>query len=754
MIQIHKRTPLIDIVLLSLVLLTSTAHALTIIKTYSGSTVIIDGGANYATALPSVEFTSGDFYSGATITKVTTSITWTKTDGTCDAPDTGNAYHGETSFRLDSPIGNEVLAVNDTWSGGTDIGDVTTLFDQSAANTPSNTPESGTFKPNNGNLDNYIGGDPVGSWNLSAGDDADQDPLCIHSYSVSITVADIDTDGDGILDPTDIDDDNDGILDIIENPELLQSNINTTTDIIPDNGDPNTCLDKTFDILESGLISNVIIKIDIEHAWRNDLIIQLISPTNVSIDLIRNEGNSNDNLSVTFDDTASTSIVGDNTNFTLGSFDPRSPEESLSTFIGQESSGIWTLHMCDDAGSDEGTFNEATLSIKDVPNKDNDGDGIFNQFDLDSDNDGIPDNIEAQATASYISPSGSGASMTDGNSNGLDDNYESAQSGTDLTHPDTDVDGKDDYVDSDADNDRVSDCKEGNLVAIASTLCPLNIADNGSNGLNTNLGGVNDYTDVNGNIDDPTTDLYDFDPNTAEASYREPSICGNLIWKFTANQWKTIAAPCVITGNIRDIFGVALGAGDDANYGDNGTWIMYKQSDFSGNRNSGYVEVALSESMNPSTGYWIITEQTTDVSINDGQYTTSESAKVAATNHSVVSPDFTEVFRTGTAIADTTIHKFLIGHPFSGELILKDLFITDDDGNNYYPMTDTAALDASLYNTVYVYDYVGTDVQNYVAKTPGTPGFDGLIENGIGFWLGGKADSGATLGADFPYYIP
>ena len=158
--------------------------------------------------------------------------------------------------------------------------------------------------------------------------------------------------------------------------------------------------------------------------------------------------------------------------------------------------------------------------------------------------------------------------------------------------------------------------------------------------------------------------------------------------------------------------------------------------------------------MNPSTGYWIIADQDINVTVNDGQFGTSEAAKTAATNHSASSPDFTEVFRTGNVVADTTVSKFLLGHPFSGQLILKDLFITPDNGSNYYPMTDTTNLGASMYNTVYVYDHTGTEGQNYVAKTPGTPGFPGLIENGIGFWLGGKANSGATLGADFPYYIP
>lgn len=37
---------------------------------------------------------------------------------------------------------------------------------------------------------------------------------------------------------------------------------------------------------------------------------------------------------------------------------------------------------------------------------DTDGDGFPDSRDIDSDNDGIPDNIEAQSTAGYLAPSG------------------------------------------------------------------------------------------------------------------------------------------------------------------------------------------------------------------------------------------------------------------------------------------------------------------------------------------------------------
>ena len=53
--------------------------------------------------------------------------------------------------------------------------------------------------------------------------------------------------------------------------------------------------------------------------------------------------------------------------------------------------------------------------------RDTDGDGVFDRLDLDSDNDGIADNIEAQTTAGYVAPSG-----VDADGDGLDDAYTGA----------------------------------------------------------------------------------------------------------------------------------------------------------------------------------------------------------------------------------------------------------------------------------------------------------------------------------------
>ena len=747
----------IGFIAFGLLLSTTTLQALTVTKTYSGSSpMTVDGTPDYGVSLDPVTFSDADFYPGAHIAKVTALIDWTKTDGTCANPDSGDAYHAETNFRLDGPSSNVILAfpgssysaTDGTWSGGDDIDRVITVFDQTAPSIPSGIPVSGTFKPNDGNLDDYIGTSPNGDWKLSAGDTTSDDPLCVYSYSVSITVYD-DTDGDGVYDDSDVDDDNDGILDVDENKCYEFENV-TEYAISASTGGADDKDNAVGAPEVEGTIAN---NTNSALLGRNDVLTLTLGsevPTGTVVRLSMAAENRIDKAKVTVTDEGSGSLVvagGDwNAEDKLQYFDFTITAPTNELVFTRNARKIWV----------DGISYEVSLCSN--PNYlDVDQDTLNNSIDLDSDDDSIPDNIEAQPTDTYIAPSGSNQGITDANGNGLDDNYESSQGGTDLTPPDTDGDGIPDYLDRDSDNDRVTDCMEGMPNNTPGKKCPIESTDTHLGGLvNWMLAGYPFlYEKVNGIIDTPASDMFDFDTNTPEVAYREASICGNLVWELKANQWKTIAAPCVIGYDIGNIFSTTLGTKcttDDPN--ENCNWAMYKQSDFSGNSNSGYTRVDPTESMNPSTGYWIIADQDKNVTVNDGQFNTSEAAKTAATNHSTASPDFSEVFRTEMVDADATVQKFLLGHPFSGRLILKDLFITPDGGSNYYPMTDTDNLDASVYNTVYVYDHTGTDTQNYVAKTPGTPGFDGYIENGIGFWLGGKADSGATLGADFPYYIP
>ncbi len=173
---------------------------LTVTKTYTApSSVTVDGCGTYCTNLPGVVFSASDFSPGVCqVADVNVSITWAKTDGTCDVPDIGSSFHNETNFRIDGPTANEILVLPGTYTGNGSTSTTTTILDQAAATVIGGVdPVSGTFRPNNGNLDNYIGTNPFGTWTLRAGDTGGGDPLCIVGYSVTITMsAGVDMDGD------------------------------------------------------------------------------------------------------------------------------------------------------------------------------------------------------------------------------------------------------------------------------------------------------------------------------------------------------------------------------------------------------------------------------------------------------------------------------------------------------------------------------------------------------------------------------
>ncbi|WP_299820629.1 T9SS type A sorting domain-containing protein [uncultured Pontibacter sp.] len=92
-----------------------------------------------------------------------------------------------------------------------------------------------------------------------------------------------------------------------------------------------------------------------------------------------------------------------------------------------------------------------------VTNTDNDV--VYDFLDIDSDNDGILDNLEAQATGSRLLPAG-----IDTDGDGIDDRYDAscgcAVNATTITPLDTDGDGTPDYRDMDSDNDLMTDTEE------------------------------------------------------------------------------------------------------------------------------------------------------------------------------------------------------------------------------------------------------------------------------------------------------
>jgi gliding motility-associated-like protein len=146
------------------------------------------------------------------------------------------------------------------------------------------------------------------------------------------------------------------------------------------------------------------------------------------------------------------------------------------------------------------TVDEGGLSL------DTDGDGIPNYMDIDSDNDGIVDNVEAQSLSAYIRPLNMD---TDGD--GLDDAYDADQKGTVIVPVDTDKDEIPDFIDSDSDNDLVPDYIEGHdLLSDGKADQVASGKDSDNDGLDDAYDAVNRYT-TSGNVTGSNAAMQDFD---------------------------------------------------------------------------------------------------------------------------------------------------------------------------------------------------------------------------------------------------
>lgn len=98
---------------------------------------------------------------------------------------------------------------------------------------------------------------------------------------------------------------------------------------------------------------------------------------------------------------------------------------------------------------------------------DSDADGVANLFDLDDENDGIPD-IEEAGSKMYSNGTATmdlatSATWADVNSNGFNDNLDAMMTGGTYLVPDTDADTVPDYLDLDSDNDSHFDVDEAGI---------------------------------------------------------------------------------------------------------------------------------------------------------------------------------------------------------------------------------------------------------------------------------------------------
>lgn len=297
------------------------------------------------------------------------------------------------------------------------------------------------------------------------------------------TASAFDKDGDGIVNSADIDSDNDGILDTDEGFSSGQvywdhNDGSGTSYLANTNGDAASILSSPSSIsfgsgfvaptsswehILQGADANTLAEavaldeyVEVSFTLTQDAYLTEIQHGIVPIDWGGTAAGSY-NVAVSASDDgfiSSTTIYDDG-------YQPSPPNgsygisiESIEPFemvAGQQYTLRFYLFDEQNSYSPDNTVAFDDLFLKLETRPDSDGDGIADYLDLDSDNDGITDNVEAQTTAGYIEPTG-----FDSDGDGLDDAYETGG----LTPVDTDGDGIADVLDTDSDNDGISDTDE------------------------------------------------------------------------------------------------------------------------------------------------------------------------------------------------------------------------------------------------------------------------------------------------------
>ncbi len=313
-----------------------------------------------------------------------------------------------------------------------------------------------------------------------------------------------DTDGDCIADKDDLDDDNDGIIDMVENngydaladcdndgiPNYLDATPGCATpsgtDIYGNPYKPLIWLDCNgdqvndfFDWDRDGIINELDLDSD------NDGILDIQEARDVRATDNNSDGMA-DGVDQDGDGIMSSADVNDVVYGGPGLFAQDLDRDGNPNYLDLDSDGDGVVDITEALifvdsdglangtdGDKDGVFtivynnnnnsadNFNGFGAKGIKLDDNDQDGYPNPYDIDSDNDGITDNVEAQPTCVEVQPFG-----IDSDKDGLDDAYDFDNNACKfrahgITPYDKDGDGTPDMYDLDTDNDGAPDFNEG-----------------------------------------------------------------------------------------------------------------------------------------------------------------------------------------------------------------------------------------------------------------------------------------------------
>jgi len=348
-----------------------------------------------------------------------------------------------------------------------------------------------------------------------------------------------DSDGDGIPNYLDLDSDNDSIPDAVEGeldadgdgvPDYLDTEVNTDTDSGTNNQGTGNVVAGSDDFDGDGIIDSL--DLDTDNDGIPDALETNVDSDNDGLPNWKDLDSDNDGIPDTVEvDTSDTDVNG-----------------RIDNFVDANNNGL-----------------DDSIELSTVILTDTDGDLIPDYLDTDSDQDGIPDLVEAGGTVHDVD--GYIDAFVDANADGLDDSLLVAP----LALVDSDGDNIPDYLETDADNDGISDLEEtggsdldgdGIVDALADTDndgVPDSVDVDFTGGADVDGDGIDDIadadfvqgndTDFDGIVDarDPDADgngFADFPGNAIELAGALPDTDGDSIPDFQ----EAFEEPPVLTG--------------------------------------------------------------------------------------------------------------------------------------------------------------------------------------------------------------
>jgi subtilisin-like proprotein convertase family protein len=127
-----------------------------------------------------------------------------------------------------------------------------------------------------------------------------------------------------------------------------------------------SCIVRTFTVTDTFTIAEVRVGLNVTHADRGDLQVTLGAPSGAEAVVVGSTEDAGRNYDVLLDDAAAERLhVSDDDDPALPVYDRSArPDTPLSTFLGEEVAGTWTLTLCDQAPAQhDGFYNRARLIL-------------------------------------------------------------------------------------------------------------------------------------------------------------------------------------------------------------------------------------------------------------------------------------------------------------------------------------------------------------------------------------------------------